>query len=629
MIYDIIGLLVLALALHTAVYALLLTIRARVKYPVVLYSYCYVIWTGASLFLYNSPDLQTALFWYRIASVGFLAVPAVSALIFVSLAEKSSNLQFKIISFVLGGITAVLYYKSFTGMFAITGFARGSFGLIEQLDCSSLWLYFFILYFLVSLISSFGYYYRSVAKKDNFLQKKHLRIIIIVSSFLVILFSAGMILVAKGNLSRIPFAEHFAGVIWVSVLWYYYLKYLKMLPSASILSNQVINIIDDMVIVVNKYNEIVLVNPAVTRFLEYESRDLIGKNVAGIFSEGFAVKIKHIHDLLNVLGPGSGKTQLIAKRGRTVDVSFTVTARSEIIGEVSWIILVFNDISKLLIKEAEDKINIEQLQKAYHDLELTQEASLNIMEDLDRKSKELELAIDELKQTQEKLLQTEKMVAIGKLAGGIAHEINNPMTVILGYAQSIVKRIKEGDPYFVQLKAIEREAIRSKKLIDDLLTFSRSSKAVFEKVSINTAIEGALSLSDVLSKEKNVVIERDFAKGLPDVLANKNQLQQVIINLCTNAVDAVSQVRDSGIINIKTGLDGEYVNIFIKDDGAGIPKSFHRKIFEPFFTTKEVGKGTGLGLSLCYEIIKKHGGEITVESEPGKGALFTIKLPVD
>ena len=228
------------------------------------------------------------------------------------------------------------------------------------------------------------------------------------------------------------------------------------------------------------------------------------------------------------------------------------------------------------------------------------------------------------------VLQSEKMAAVGQLAGGVAHEINNPLGVILGFAQGVMQRIPPGGPLEMPLRSIEREAIRCKQLVQDLLTFSRTGKIEKENIDANEAITSSLSLVLAQSKVKNVELLKEFSQDIPKIHASRSQLQQVIINLCNNAIDAM---QDGGKLTLRTrkaDLENKpAVEIQIQDTGHGIPKDVQAKIFEPFFTTKEVGKGTGLGLSLVYEIIQKHEGRIMVESEAGKGTLFRIFLPSD
>lgn len=249
--------------------------------------------------------------------------------------------------------------------------------------------------------------------------------------------------------------------------------------------------------------------------------------------------------------------------------------------------------------------------------------------ELAEKNTELQKAMTYLQETQAQLLQSEKMAAVGKLAGGIAHEINNPLCVILGFAQSLVKQLSDTDPQALPLRSMEREAKRCKYLVQNFLAFSRSSKGEKIKTEVNLVVEEALELIRHQTAVKKIELRQEMASGLPPILADKNQLQQVLINLATNAMDAMPTGGDLTFATMRGshGDGRDWVEIQVRDTGCGIPKEVHSKIFEPFWTTKEVGKGTGLGLSLCYEIAQRHGGSISVESETGKGTTFMVRLP--
>jgi PAS domain S-box-containing protein len=224
--------------------------------------------------------------------------------------------------------------------------------------------------------------------------------------------------------------------------------------------------------------------------------------------------------------------------------------------------------------------------------------------------------------------QSEKMSAVGQLAAGVAHEINNPLGVILGFAQALVRRLQTNDPLEMPLKSIEKEAIRCKNLVQDLLTFSRTSKTEREPIELNRAVEGALSLVSAQARVARIDVKKELASGLPRILGNLNQIQQVIINLSNNALDAMTS---AGVLTLKTDYLREgglsWVRLTVMDTGLGIPPEIRSRIFDPFFTTKPVGKGTGLGLSLVHEIIQRHSGTIEVESQPGRTE-FLVKFPV-
>ncbi len=234
--------------------------------------------------------------------------------------------------------------------------------------------------------------------------------------------------------------------------------------------------------------------------------------------------------------------------------------------------------------------------------------------------------IETRKKMQETVAQSEKMSAIGQLAAGIAHEINNPIGVILGFAQAMVKRLQPQDPYEQPLRSIEREATRCKDLVRDLLSFSRSAKGEKEKVSLTEAIESALTLIEAQTKVKEIRLQKDLQPNLPVMRANRVQIQQIVINLAQNAIDAMPR---GGTLTVRAHGQNNRVEIEVKDTGEGIHPDIQSKIFDPFFTTKEVGKGTGLGLSLVYEIVESHGGKITMESKVNEGTVFQVFLPLD
>ncbi len=225
--------------------------------------------------------------------------------------------------------------------------------------------------------------------------------------------------------------------------------------------------------------------------------------------------------------------------------------------------------------------------------------------------------------------RSEKMSAVGQLAAGVAHEINNPLGVILGYAQALTRRLPSpDDPSAVPLKSIEKEALRCKNLVQDLLTFSRVSKVEKEPTDLNKIVTAAISLVNAQARMGQINVVSKLSDNLPHFLGNPNQVQQIIINLSTNAMDAMPS---AGTLTVKTELRDEgplsWVCLLVQDNGTGIPSDLVSKIFEPFFTTKPVGKGTGLGLSLVHEIVKKHSGTVDVRSEPGFTE-FCVKFPV-
>ena len=247
---------------------------------------------------------------------------------------------------------------------------------------------------------------------------------------------------------------------------------------------------------------------------------------------------------------------------------------------------------------------------------------------------ELEQKVEErtraLQQTQTQLIQSEKLVAIGTLAAGVAHELNQPLMVIRGYAQELLadeRLVDEG--IYEDLRRIEAQTTRMAAIINHLCDFSRQSKGKRQVTDLNHVVTDALAFLGQQLKTKNIAVVQELFPALPPVWADPMQIEQVLLNLVTNARDAMEEV-GTGTVTIRTELAaGSRVGLSVIDTGPGIPPDLQTRIFDPFFTTKEVGKGTGLGLSICHGIVEEHGGDLTVESPVAdrRGARFTIVLP--
>ncbi len=232
-------------------------------------------------------------------------------------------------------------------------------------------------------------------------------------------------------------------------------------------------------------------------------------------------------------------------------------------------------------------------------------------------------AYDDLRHTQEQLLQSEKMSAVGQLIAGVAHELNNPLTAILGYSELLAaEAASPRSQDFIQ--KIMRQAQRTHRVVQNLLSFARQRKPQKEQVDLATAVEETLQLRDYDLKLNNITITRDFAL-VPPVVADGHQLEQVFLNIVNNAADAILERSRSGTVNVRVYVEGGNVCASFHDNGPGLTDA--SRVFDPFYTTKQVGKGTGLGLSICYGIVKEHGGEITAQNHPQGGAVFIVKLP--
>ena len=233
----------------------------------------------------------------------------------------------------------------------------------------------------------------------------------------------------------------------------------------------------------------------------------------------------------------------------------------------------------------------------------------------------------ELQQVQDQLVRAGKMAALGELAAGVAHEINNPLTGVLTFSSLMLKKVDENHPWKRDLENIVGQTTRCRNIVRGLLDFARQRKPDKKQWDIHLLIDRTITLVENQARFQNIKMVKEFKPDMPVLFVDGDQIQQVFMNILINAADAMKG--DRGTLTIKTDLHHRIAEIIFKDTGCGMSKEHLSRLFTPFFTTKETGKGTGLGLAISYGIIQSHGGEIEAESEIGKGSTFRIKLPVE
>jgi signal transduction histidine kinase len=240
--------------------------------------------------------------------------------------------------------------------------------------------------------------------------------------------------------------------------------------------------------------------------------------------------------------------------------------------------------------------------------------------------------ITQRKKAEEQMYQTEKLASLGQLAAGVAHEINNPIAIILGFTDILLEKTDSNSKKYKILKIIERQGTNCKRIVESLMSFARIPETTEYSTDIDQSLEKVISVVQNTLLTKKISIKKDFTDSLPRVRGDTGQLQQVFMNLINNAVGAMKK---GGTLTISTRMSAfsNKVDILFMDTGQGIKEEYRDKVFDPFFTTKKVGKGTGLGLSVSYGIISKYGGEIrfeTITEEEDKerhGTTFIVSLP--
>jgi two-component system NtrC family sensor kinase len=260
----------------------------------------------------------------------------------------------------------------------------------------------------------------------------------------------------------------------------------------------------------------------------------------------------------------------------------------------------------------------------------------NLEKMVEERTTDLKHALSEKERTQEMLIRSESLAAIGQLVAGVAHELNNPLTTVTSLVQATIEDIEQWDqqhPFdpdvIDDLKFADKELGRAKSIVASLLGLSRQTQTYSEAVSMNSVVKDALRIMHNQFKHHGLEIMENYDPDLPDIQGNFANLGQVALNIIQNAIQSV--IHNTGAIYLDTWFDPDKRQVVFscKDTGPGIPESIRQDIFKPFFTTKEVGKGTGLGLYICHEIVRKHGGTLKLRDSEGQGAVFEVTLPID
>lgn len=236
--------------------------------------------------------------------------------------------------------------------------------------------------------------------------------------------------------------------------------------------------------------------------------------------------------------------------------------------------------------------------------------------------------VSERKKVGDQLRRAEKLSALGQLIAGVAHELNNPLAVVIGYSQILAEKSGLDKETVVDIQRIHHESERASRIVRDLLSFARPSEPLKKAVNINRLVASVLETQEANIQAAGIQQEQQLASDLSTTMADPGQIEQVVVNLIGNAIQVLNGRPKPRVLTIRTEETGNYIRIIVADNGPGIPREILGQIFDPFFTTKPLGKGTGLGLTISNTIIQEHRGRIQVENQPAGGAKFTVELPV-
>jgi PAS domain S-box-containing protein len=381
------------------------------------------------------------------------------------------------------------------------------------------------------------------------------------------------------------------------------------LSQAKAFTDNVIRSLVNSLVVADGRSVITMANEACQRLLGYAREELLGKPLEAIFAEGAASPLAPGSDFWNLCrsnGSATGmQTALQTKAGEQIPVSLNASLIRDRTGDPSGVVLVATDLRELrrLLQEARAAAAAEREQAA-----------------------ERAKAYRELKALQARLIQSEKMSSLGRMAASVAHEINNPLGGIVVFSCLLLEQTSQDFPGRRKLETIVREASRCRDIVRSLLDFARPGESVRQKADLNAVVQAALELlkGQALFQGLGVALEPQAAPL--EIYCNASQLQQAFTNLLVNAAEAMN---GRGRITVRSWRDppSGRAAVSVADTGCGIPPESLGQIFEPFFTTKQQGHGTGLGLAIVYGIVERHGGTIKVDSRPGQGTTFTLWLP--
>jgi PAS domain S-box-containing protein len=601
------------------------------------------IWNFANMFLFADLDKSDVLFWYKVTAFGWSILPAFVLHFFLLLSQKET--WFKKIWIWMGiYLPAVIFtIRAMFGGFLASDFYVGPGNVIHVVpNSSSPWYYIYTGYLCVCIISGvliFADYGRK-SKSRKVKSQSRIFLIAVLVLFILILFTDLVLPIM--NIKVIPSIGGIIMIFWMLTIWYVIVKYKLMAFTIESAANKLISEMNELLFFVDTDGKIILVNNFTENSLKVNSKYLINRNFHELVEECEKVKLllweieqnNHVADVT---------LHMKHSDGNLLPVSLSFSGIKDKVGDLLGTLVVGHDITLRI--------------RLQNELEFRREAEQRIQqqnETLVWQKEELLKTLENLKNTQKQLIQSEKMASLGELTAGIAHEIQNPLNFVNNFSEvsnELIDEMKEelsrgnyrevvniAENIQQNLAKINHHGKRADSIVKNMLQHSHTATGQKQLTNINNLCEEFFRLTyhGLRAKDKTFIatMKTDFDINLEKVNVVSEDIGRVVLNLINNAFYAVTERKKLNqpdyepTVWVSTKKVNGKIQIRVKDNGIGIPKKILDKIFQPFFTTKPTGEGTGLGLSLAYDIVTKgHGGEFQVETKEGEETTFIVQLP--
>jgi len=585
----------------------------------------FALWAFGYIFAHNlHVPKNIATGFMHVAAVGWVAF-ALFFLWFTVVFTRRKIARSKIFYILTLIPTLVLIYIEWSGRL-ILELTKLYYGW-GKVWTGTVWFYLFALYYFLFVTVSLYLMFDFRKNTKKVLEKKAVEVIFISTIFPLLIGSLTDVLLPKLGIRVIPNIGDLFIILWAFGLVYAIVRYKFMVLTPAMASEEIISTMADSFILISPESKILSVNKYTMDLLGYEENELVNYSVGKIFShvnEGDITKkigVKFGGVIGMDFGKGSEKKVIKdlnmvykKKNGEEIPVSFSGAIMKDQYGNPLGTVGIAHDMRQMMkfVKNEKELAKTAAIKNAEHE-----------------KTEELGKAYDELKNVQTMLVQSEKLRALGQLGAGIAHELNSPLAGMLCLMRSYMKKKEKESIEYKDLSEMVDGCEFMAKIIKDLSDFTKETSDCYEAINMQDIIDSTLILINPELKKRRIELEKNFVNGLPLIKGERRQLQQVVLNMITNARDAIGTI---GVIRITTKKiiedGGMFVVISFEDSGCGMDEGTCEKIFDHFFTTKKNGKGVGLGLVIVKSIIDKHGGRIKVKTKPGEGTTFYFTFPV-